>query len=315
MRMVAGFEMPDTGYIKVNGQDLTNVPPNKRNVGMVFQSYALFPHLSVRDNLGFGAVAAPELFARVSAALELEVLLPRRPGQLSGGERQRVALGRALMTRPRALLLDEPLAALDRPLRARLVVFLQRIRALFDVPMLIVSHDPLEVMALAREVIVLEAGRVVAQGDPRELLAGHEAVGSLRALAAENVFAVTPEGDARAGMLALRTAGGLQLTAVQLPGVAAPLRVAIAAQDVLLATAPPHDISAQNVFAGVVAHVRAHGAQVVVEVQVGGETLVARITAGAADRLAIAPGRVVHLVIKAHAVVGIEEQDSDQQSV
>jgi molybdate transport system ATP-binding protein len=192
---------------------------------------------------------------------------------------------------------------------------LQRIRALFDVPMLIVSHDPLEVMALAREVIVLEAGRVVAQGDPRELLAGYEAVGSLRALAAENVFAVTPEGDARAGMLALRTAGGLQLTAVQLPGVAAPLRVAIAAQDVLLATAPPHDISAQNVFAGVVARVRAHGIQVVVDVQVGGETLVARITAGAADRLAIAPGRVVHLVIKAHAVVGIEEQDTDQQSV
>jgi putative spermidine/putrescine transport system ATP-binding protein len=176
MRMVAGFEMPDTGHIKVNGQDLTNVPPNKRNVGMVFQSYALFPHLSVRDNIGFGLKIAnkpkAELSARVDEMLGIIKMQPlgnRFPHQLSGGQQQRVALARAIAIKPQVLLLDEPLSALDAKIRVELRHEIRSIQKQLGITTIYVTHDQEEAMSLSDRVVVMNEGRMEQVGTPFEI--------------------------------------------------------------------------------------------------------------------------------------------------
>ncbi len=171
MRMLAGFETPSEGQILIAGQDMSRVPPNKRAVNMMFQSYALFPHLTVFDNIAFGlkreGKSKDEIEARVAEMLRLtrlERFAQRKPHQISGGQRQRVALARALMVSPALLLLDEPLAALDRGLRERILPYLERIRDELAIPMLYVSHAEAEVRAMADWVVVLDAGRVARSG-------------------------------------------------------------------------------------------------------------------------------------------------------
>jgi molybdate transport system ATP-binding protein len=304
---LAGLRPEVHGSVQLGGARLEHLPARARRLGFVPQDAALFPHLSVAENLRYAAgPAADALMARVTQALELGALLARRPAQLSGGERQRVALGRALIAEPRALLLDEPLAAIDRPLRARLVTFLRRIQTLFDVPMLIVSHDPLEVLALTRWVIVLGKGSVIAHGDPREMLQAPEAFGSLLGLAAENVFDVTASSSVRDGIVHVQTSDGLSLAVVIGPGTPPPRRVAIRAEDIVLATDAPRGISAQNVLRGTVAALRTTAQQVVLEVTVGGARFVIRVTTGAAQQLALEPSRPVHLIFKAHSVITVE---------
>ncbi|HTE06088.1 MAG TPA: TOBE domain-containing protein [Planctomycetota bacterium] len=240
--------------------------------------------------------------ARAVAALELGSLLERRVTELSGGERQRVAIARALAGAPELLLLDEPLASVDRPLRARIVPFLAELPARTGVPMLLVSHDPLEVRALASHVVVLAAGRVAAQGDPRDVLAAATALGNLEAFAAENRFEVGVVGRGP-GTLALRTARGCPLAMAAVDGFPDPVRVAVRAEDILLAAALPAQVSAQNVLEGQVASLEVLGHHVLVHVACGGESFVARVTERAAAALALAPGRPVHLLIKAHSVL------------
>jgi molybdate transport system ATP-binding protein len=306
---IAGLRPDVQGTVCIGGEPLQDLRPRRRRLGWVPQDAALFPHRSVAANLAYAARrrgAAAGLLRRVADALELGPLLDRRPHQLSGGERQRVALGRALVGEPRALLLDEPLAAIDRPLRTRLVPFLRRIQAEFDVPMWIVSHDPLEVIALARWVVVLAAGRVVAQGDPRAVLQAPEAFGSLLALAAENVFAVAAFAPPTNGIAHVRTQEGLTLAMVVVPGQPAPQRVALRAEDVVLATEAPRGVSAQNVLPGHVVRMREAGDQVAVTVAVDAARFAIRVTAGAAKQLGLEPGRTVHLLFKAHAVLALE---------
>jgi molybdate transport system ATP-binding protein len=156
---IAGLRPRASGRVAIDGTDIMHLPPERRRVGYVPQDVALFPHLNVRRNLTFGG---SERFDDVVAILELAPLLARAPASLSGGERQRVALGRALMTAPRLLLLDEPLAAVDQPLRERVLVFLRRVRDL-GVPMIYVTHQPAEAMALATWSVVLEQGKIVTQ--------------------------------------------------------------------------------------------------------------------------------------------------------
>ena len=155
-----------TGRIVIDGADVIDLPPERRRIGYVPQDVALFPHLNVRRNLTFGGDAR---FDDVVEILELAPLLDRAPASLSGGERQRVALGRALMTAPRLMLLDEPLAAIDQPFRARLLDYLRRVRDL-GVPMIYVTHQPAEALSLASWCIVLERGEVAAQGPPGSTL-------------------------------------------------------------------------------------------------------------------------------------------------
>jgi putrescine transport system ATP-binding protein len=176
LRMIAGFEMPDAGRVVIDGQDMTGVPPHLRPVNMMFQSYALFPHLDVAANVAYGLKreGAPkaEIARRVAEALalvKLEGLGARRPAQLSGGQRQRVALARALVKRPKLLLLDEPLAALDRKLREGTRFELVRLQEQLGLTFVIVTHDQEEAMSMASRLAVMNAGRIVQTGAPHEL--------------------------------------------------------------------------------------------------------------------------------------------------
>jgi len=176
LRMMAGFETPDTGRVVIDGQDMTSVPPHKRPVNMMFQSYALFPHLDVTGNVAYGlkreGVAKAEIAQRVAemlALVKLDGLGGRRPAQLSGGQRQRVALARALVKRPKLLLLDEPLAALDRKLRESTRFELVRLQEQLGLTFVIVTHDQEEAMSMASRLAVMNAGRIVQSGTPHEL--------------------------------------------------------------------------------------------------------------------------------------------------
>jgi spermidine/putrescine transport system ATP-binding protein len=176
LRMIGGFEDPSEGRVFLGGQDVTGLPPYQRDVNTVFQSYALFPHLDVDRNVGFGlerqGVKKAEIRTRVGEALELVQLggLGRRkPSQLSGGQQQRVALARALVNRPRALLLDEPLGALDLRLRKQLQIELKRIQAEVGITFVHVTHDQEEAMTMADEIAVMNAGRIEQSGTASEL--------------------------------------------------------------------------------------------------------------------------------------------------
>ena len=176
MRMLAGFEAPDAGRILLNGQDIAGLPPHRRPLSMMFQSYALFPHLDVARNVAFGlaqqgwsqAAIGPRVEEMLSL-VRLEGLNRRRPDQLSGGQKQRVALARALAPNPRILLLDEPLAALDRKLREETQLELMALQRRLGLTFLIVTHDQDEAMVVADRLAVMQAGRIVQVGTPREV--------------------------------------------------------------------------------------------------------------------------------------------------
>ncbi len=176
MRLLAGFETPDAGRILLAGQDLAGLPPHRRPLNMMFQSYALFPHMSVADNIAFGlkmeSLPKAQIAERVEetlALVRLETFGKRRPDQLSGGQRQRVALARALAKRPRVLILDEPLAALDKKLREETQFELKALQARLGAAFMIVTHDQDEAMVLADRLAVMDAGRIVQVGAPREV--------------------------------------------------------------------------------------------------------------------------------------------------
>lgn len=176
LRMLAGFEIPDSGRVLLDGKDLTRVPPYRRPVNMMFQSYALFPHLTVAGNIGFGlkqdGLPKNEINARIAemlVLLRLEGMALRKPHQLSGGQRQRVALARALVKRPRVLLLDEPLAALDKKLRGETQFELMRLKERLGLTFVIVTHDQEEAMTVANRIGVMNQGRLIQVAVPSEI--------------------------------------------------------------------------------------------------------------------------------------------------
>jgi spermidine/putrescine ABC transporter ATP-binding subunit len=176
LRMLAGLERPSAGEIVIDGQDMAYIPPNRRPVNMVFQSYAVFPHMTVEQNVGYGlkVVGTPkqEIAGRVSEALamvQLAELAERRPNQLSGGQRQRVALARALVKRPKVLLLDEPLSALDAKLRDQMRMELTRLQQSVGITFIIVTHDQDEALSMADRIAVMDKGRISQLASPSEL--------------------------------------------------------------------------------------------------------------------------------------------------
>jgi putrescine transport system ATP-binding protein len=176
LRLIAGFETPDEGKIFIDGEDVTEAPPHRRPVNMMFQTYALFPHMSVARNIGFGLVQEgapkPEIKRRVAEMLrlvQLEGFGERRPDQLSGGQKQRVALARALAKRPKLLLLDEPLAALDRRLREETQFELMHLQRDLGATFLVVTHDQREAMVMADRIAVMRSGRIEQIGAPAEI--------------------------------------------------------------------------------------------------------------------------------------------------
>jgi len=309
LNIVAGLIRPDRGRVAVNGRVLVDtatgafLPPAKRKVAVVFQEARLFPHLSVERNLLYGAASRDGLADMVDL-LGLGALMTRAPGTLSGGEAQRVALGRALLSNPDLLLMDEPLSALDRPRKADLLPYFERLRDLHRLPILYVSHDVDEVARLADQVILLDKGKVATIGPVAQVFAGEGLAPEISRDLAAAVLEVTVAGfDATDGLTEL----SLGDTALWLPGNAGPvgkrLRLRIDARDIMLTEAAPEGISALNVLPVTVDTVRegpSSGALVALDHH--GHRLMARVTKRSVRRLNIVPGKRMFAVLKTMAV-------------
>lgn len=307
---ISGLLRPKAGRIALSGQTLfdaearVNLPVHRRRLGYVFQDGRLFPHLSVRQNLTYGQRFAPRgstgpVLGEVADLLGLAPLLDRRPGALSGGEKQRVAFGRALLSRPRMLLMDEPLAALDAARKEEILPYLERLRDQTGLPILYVSHSVAEVARLATTVVVLEAGRVTRAGPAEQVLSDP---GMVRQFGLREAGAVLPAQIARHhadGLTELAVSGGrLFLPEMDQPA-GTRTRVRILAHDVIVADRAPQGLSALNVLKGEVIALRAgHGPGVIVQIACGADRLLARVTRRSAEALALAPGKPVYAVVK-----------------
>jgi len=243
LHLVAGIEAPGAGSIEFDGRAVDHLAPQDRDVAMVFQSYALYPHLTVGENLAFPLrnrrVAAPDIAKRVeevARVLGLEALLARRPGQLSGGQRQRVALGRALVRRPAAFLMDEPLSNLDARLRVEMREELKRLHGLHGVTTLFVTHDQEEAMVLSQRIAVLREGRVQQCGTPSEIY--H---------APANLFVATFVGSPGMNVLPGERIAGEPALARYAAGVAGPVVIGVRPADVGVAASPSGDAIAAPV--------------------------------------------------------------------
>ncbi len=304
--IVGGLIRPDRGRIAVDGQTLVDtergifVPAHRRRIGYVFQDSRLFPHLSVRRNLLYGrwfargsGGAAADL-GTVVELLGIGHLLERNPDSLSGGEKQRVAIGRALLARPRLVLMDEPLASLDESRRAEILPYIERLRDEAGVPILYVSHSVAEVARLATTVVIMTEGTVTAVGPVRDILPLADAADGGAVLDAK----VSRHDEAFQLSVLESAAGELQVPRLAVP-VGAPVRAYIRSRDVMLSLHPPADISALNVLAGRIASITpTANAQADIRLDCNGAVLMARLTAKSVDRLALAPGRAVYAVVK-----------------
>lgn len=312
VNLVGGLARPDEGRIAVDGAVFVDtaagvfVPRHRRRIGYVFQDARLFPHVSVRGNLGYGQWFAPgrrdaREFGRIVELLGIGHLLERRPAGLSGGERQRVAIGRALLSRPRLLLMDEPLAALDEARKAEIVPHIERLRDDAGIPILYVSHSVAEVLRLAGDMVALDEGRVVAQGPPADVMrrldllpAGEEVEPG------RNLDAVVDGQDERYGLTMLR----LGAEVLYVPRIEAPagkaVRMRVRARDVMLAKGRPTDLSALNALPAVVTRTAPDGPSgLEVTLDCGGQEILARVTRRSFDLMGMSAGSPVHAVLKA----------------
>ena len=321
LNCVAGLLAPDAGRVRVGDRVLfdaernVNVPVARRRVGYVFQNLALFPHLTAEQNVTYGLshLEASARRSRARAMLEqfrIAHAARRRPGQLSGGERQRVALARSLVIEPQVLLLDEPLAALDRPTQSQLIADLRSWNREHPIPILYVTHSQREAFALGERVVVLEEGRVVAQGPPQEVLRAprQETVAQLAGV--ENIFnARVVSLQETLGTMTCRLEGSAVQLEVPLAKVeaGAAARIAIHAGDILMAVERPHGLSARNLLTGRVLALEQQGIAVHACVDCG-VTFQVRLTPGARESLHLEVGREVWLVIKTYSCHLLERE-------
>jgi molybdate transport system ATP-binding protein len=310
---VAGLVRPNAGRVAVDDWTLFDtdkrlwLAPHKRRIGYVFQEGRLFPHLSVRQNLLYGRWFAPgndgARYDHVVDLLGLGTLLERRPGTLSGGEKQRVAIGRALLSDPKLLLMDEPLAALDEARKAEIMPYLERLRDETRTPILYVSHSVAEVARLATTVVALSEGRVVRAGPTAEVLSDPDAAPMLGVRDAGAVLWGRVRAHHPDGLTELQvSAGPLLLPQINAP-VGSEVRIRIEARDVILALDRPQGLSALNILAAKVTALRpGHGPGMVVQLRVGQDLILARITRRSAEALGVAPGLSCYAIMKTVAV-------------
>ena len=304
---VAGLLRPTECSITLDGERLDVLPPERRRIGLVFQDTRLFPHLGVAANLRYGQRRAPPGpigFDDVVALLALAPLLGRRPYTLSGGERSRVAIGRALLSQPRLLAMDEPLASLDAQHKAEILPYLARLKTALRLPILYVTHALDEVARLADTLVLIRAGHVLAAGPLAEIAAR----GDLPLAARDDAAAVLPArvlAHEPARQLSELEAGGRRFLVPLLPTPpGGEVRLRIPAREVILAANTPQGISVHNVIPGTVGQIVSdtgrHAALVEVALDAGG--LLARVTPDAVARLGLARGAPVLALVKSMAI-------------
>jgi len=315
---IGGLLRPDRGRVALGDTVLLDterglfVPRHRRRIGIVFQEGRLFPHLSVRQNLLFGRWFAPRDEEGVDVGMVVDLLgigplLGRRPAGLSGGEKQRVAIGRALLSKPRLLLMDEPLAALDDQRKAEILPYIERLRDEAGVPIVYVSHSVAEVARLADTLVVLEEGRVTAAGPAADMLARLNVAPLAEARDAGAVLdARVAAQDEHFGLTTLTTAAGtLRVPRIALP-VGAVLRVQVPARDVMLSLGAPSRSSALNVLPAVVVEILpagdAAGPAAALRLDCNGVALLARVTRLSVVEMGLAPGVPVFAAIKSVAL-------------
>lgn len=318
LNVIAGLLKAQQSYVEIDGTVLEDsahgvyVRSEQRRVGYVFQDARLFPHLDVAANLKYGWRRAGQRtvgslsFEEVVQLLGLEGLLRRRPHQLSGGERQRVALGRALLSHPRVLLLDEPLASLDAARRDEVLPYLERLRDELAIPMLYVSHQFDEVLRLATHVVLMQEGRTVTQG-ALDTISLHPA---LRAIVGPDAVGAVLNGrvelaDGSTGLAAVRVGENVLHVAVPAARPGAHVRVQLLARDVILATVRPEGLSVRNVLSGSVARIVEDDSDTdLVYVDIGGPLVLARVTRAASLSLALRLGAPVWVLVKSVSIRG-----------
>lgn len=281
LRLIAGLETPSAGTVTIAGRDVTNLKPAERNLSMVFQSYALFPHLSVAENIQFGlkvrkvdAGERDKRLARTAALLGLEPLLARRPSQLSGGQQQRVALGRAIVAETPVCLMDEPLSNLDAQLRVEMRREIRALQQRLGITMLYVTHDQLEAMTMADQVILMRGGHIEQQGAPADLYEKPASVFAAR-------FIGTPPMNVISGRV-LEAIGAQHLPG--LPTGAAPASLSLGVR--------PEDARLSHTgIAGTVTSIEYLGADSLVEVRLGAEPFTVRV----GGRAPVSLGQEVHV--------------------
>jgi molybdate transport system ATP-binding protein len=316
VNVIAGLARPDAGEVALDDDVLLDtgrgidIPTERRRIGYVFQDARLFPHLNVAANLRFALRRAFDphyvSFDQVVSLLDLDKLLARRVHRLSGGERQRVAIGRALLSQPRLLLLDEPLAALDRERREEVLPYLESLRDRLAIPMVYVSHRFDEVLRLATHIVLMQSGAVVAQGgigaislDARlRSLIGPDAVGAV-------LEGVALGRDPASGLTRVRVAGGeLKVQSLEVaPGTG--LRVQLLARDLIVSTQMPQHLSVRNNLKGVVtAIIDDDAGSDLIAIDIGGAQVLARVTKAATRELKLAPGLPAWALVKSVSLRG-----------
>ncbi|ARS54556.1 molybdenum ABC transporter ATP-binding protein [Kushneria konosiri] len=314
LRMLAGLDRPDQGRVVLNERTFVDtergvfVSPHQRRLGVVFQEARLFPHYRVRSNLIYARrITRGEAFDRVVSLLGIEALLDRMPGALSGGEARRVAIGRALLAEPDMLLMDEPLTGLDGARKQELLDYILRLTREIDLPILFVSHDPEELMAVAEQLVVMDQGRVIASGPLERLLSRGDLTPWLGGFEASSLLqAQVNSHDQHYHATRLTLSDGQRLT---LPLLTQPkgsmLRVRVRRRDVAIALSPQHDSSFRNQLDVVISSL-APGAPGTLEVtlELAGQQLCSRVTLEAAEALGLQPGMAVVALIRSVSLAG-----------
>jgi molybdate transport system ATP-binding protein len=310
VNVIAGLLRPDRGVVGLNENTLLDtarhidVPPERRRIGYVFQEARLFPHLGVAGNLHYAqrrATAKPFVtLERVVDLLDLSSLMDRKTQQLSGGERQRVAIGRALLTQPALLLLDEPLASLDASRREEVLPYLEILRDQLAIPMVYVSHNFDEALRLATHLVLMESGKTTAQGEIGEMSLNP----SVRAIIGADAVGAIVEGSvlgADAGGLTLVRVGEAELKInTDVLAVGTKLRVQLLARDLIIAAEAPRRLSVRNTLRGTVKSIADDADDSdLIRIDIGGAIVMARVTKAATRDLGLAPGLTVWVLVKA----------------
>lgn len=315
--IIAGLLPADEAHIEINGSVLEGagkrLPAEQRRIGYVFQDARLFPHLDVMANLRYGekrvkrsSVTSRITLDVVAPMLALEPLLTRRVHQLSGGERQRVALGRALLSQPRLLLLDEPLASLDAARREEVLPYLEKLRDELAIPIIYVSHQFEEVLRLATHVVLMDRGKVLSQGSLDELslhpelraIVGPDAVGAVLRGTVESV-------DGGTGLATVRIGGSSLRIHLREAKAGASIRLQLLARDIIVATSRPENLSVRNVMNGIIARIVADDADTdLVYVDIGGPLVLSRVTRAASLSLGLRAGLPVWVLVKSVSIRG-----------